>query len=156
MRKISATWLVLIQWALAVEWLHSGWGKWSGPGFMGNIGKTFIGFTAKNPNGWYVSFLNSTATPHAIVFGNIIRSGELLIGIALVLGGVLLLAKKRLPAVAIWLLVVAFFGGALMNLNFYFAAGWTSPSTWGVNVVMCLAELILGLCYLLNRRELSS
>lgn len=156
MKRASTIWIVLIQWVLAYEWLHSGWGKWAGPGFMNNIGKTLNGFITNNPNTAYASFLNNSALPNAELFGQIIRTSEIAVGIALVLGGVLLLAQKRLHPVATWLLVLALFGGALMNLNFYLASGWTSPSTWGVNVVMALAQLILGLYYLTNRKELAS
>lgn len=156
MKKTSVVWLVLIQWVLAYEWLHSGWGKWSGPGFMANISETLAGFIAKNPNTGYVAFLNRTAVPNAALFGNLIRIGELSIGIALLLSGVLLLYKKRLDPTVIWILVLAFLAGVIMNLNFYFAAGWTSPSTAGINLVMGLISLILGLCYFTNRRGLAS
>lgn len=156
MKKTSVAWFVLIQWVLAFEWLHSGWGKWSGSGFMTNINKTLSGFSTKNPNTWYANFLNNTAVPNAEVFGNVIRSSELLVGIALALAGILLLTQKRLHPLSLWVLVIACFGGALMNLNFFLASGWTSPSTWGVNVVMGLVQLILGLHYLLNRKELTN
>ena len=156
MKKTSVVWLVLIQWVLAYEWLHSGWGKWSDPAFMAGIGKSLAGFAAKTPYGWYANFLKSTAIPNAQVFGNVTRSGELLVGTALLLGGIVLLARKRLPAVAIWLVAIACFGGALMNVNFYLSAGWSSPSTSGINLVMGLVELILGIYYIANRKELAA
>jgi uncharacterized membrane protein YphA (DoxX/SURF4 family) len=155
MKKVSVIWLILIQWVLAYQWLHSGWGKWTQIGFMSNISKSLEGFAAKTSYTIYSGFLKSTAIPNAELFGNLIRGGEIAVGIALVLGGILLLKLKHLPTYAIWLVIIAFFGGALMNLNFFLAAGWTSPSTWGVNVVMGLTHLILGLYYLLNRRELN-
>src|SRR6185503_12697071 len=148
MKKASIVWIVLVQWVLAFKWLHSGWGKWAAPGFMDNIGKALAGFADKNPCPWYANFLNSTIIPHADTFGNAIRTGELLVGVILALAGLLLLAKRRLSPAATWILVLAFFGAALMKLNFYLAAGWTSPSTWGVNLVMGLIHLILGLYYL--------
>ena len=156
MKKISVLWLVLIQWALAVEWLHSGWGKWSQPGFMANIGKTLMGFADKTPYTSYGSFLRNTAVANAEMFGNAIRTGEILVGAALVLGGIMLLAKKSLPAPVTWLMVIALLGAAVMNFNFFFAAGWSSPSTWGVNLVMGLIQLILALYYIINRKELAS
>jgi hypothetical protein len=156
MKKASVIWLVFVQWVLAFEWLHSGWGKWSAPGFMDNIGKSLEGFAAKTPYTAYASFLKSSVVPNAELFGNTIRTGELAVGVALALGGILLLTQKRLPAVATWLLAIACFGGALMNLNFFLASGWSSPSTWGVNMVMGLALFILGVYYLTNRRQLAS
>ena len=156
MKRTSIIWLVLIQWALAFEWLHSGWSKWSGPGFITNIGKTLQGFATKTPYTSYGSFLQNSVIPHSELFGNIIRSGEILVGIALVLGGLLLLYRKNTHPFTIWLLVTALFAGALMNLNFFLASGWSSPSAWGVNIIMGFTHLILGLHYVLNRRELAS
>ncbi len=156
MKKVSVVWLVLIQWVLAFEWLHSGWSKWSGPGFIANIGKTLEGFAAKTPYAAYSDFLGSTAIPHAQLFGNIIRIGEMASGIAFALSGIILLSQKRLPEWATWILAIISFGAALMNLNFFLASGWSSPSTWGINVLMGLLHLILGIYYVTNRRELAS
>lgn len=156
MKKVSLTWVVLVQWVLAYEWLHSGWGKFANPGFMTNIEKSLQGFTDKTSYSAYAGFLKSSVIPNADLFGNLIRSGEIAVGVALVIAGLILLAKKRLPETITWLLVFAFFGGALMNLNFFLAAGWSSPSTWGVNVVMGLIHFILGVCYMLNRKSLAN
>jgi len=156
MKKASVIWLVLVQWVLAFEWLHSGWGKWSDPAFITNIGKTLTAFAAKNPSPWYTNFLNNTALPHAETFGNAIRTGELSVGIVLALMGLLLLAKKRLAPAGVWIMIIALFAAALMNLNFYLAAGWTSPSTSGINVVMGLIHIVLALYYVCNRKELTS
>ena len=154
MKKASVVWIVLIQWALAIEWLHSGWGKWAESGFMANIGKTLGSFADKTPYAAYGNFVRDTVIPNAELFGNAIRSGEILVGAALVLGGIILLSKKSLPPIATWLVGIALIGGALMNLNFFLAAGSTSPSTWGVNVVMFLIQLVLAIYYLSNRKDL--
>ncbi len=156
MKRASVVWLVLIQFVLAFEWLHSGWGKWASPGFMDNIGKTLEGFAAKTPYKAYGTFLNNTAVSNADLFGNTIRLGEMGVGIALVVGGILLLSQKKLPSWAIALMVIAFLGGALMNLNFFLASGWSSPSTWGVNMIMGFIHLILAVYYFTNRRDLAS
>ncbi len=156
MKRASIVWLVLIQWALAFEWLHSGWGKWTGPGFIDNIGKTLEGFAAKTPYTAYADFLTSFAIPNAHLFGNMIRTGEMATGLALAIGGILLLSQKRLSEWASWLIALACFGGALMNLNFFFASGWSSPSAWGINLLMAFIGIILGIYYTTNRRELAS
>ncbi len=148
-------WLVLIQWALAIEWLHSGWGKWSDPGFINNIGKTLETFAAKTPYKSYGSFLSSNVVPNAHTFGNMIRSGEVLVGLALALSGLWLINRKMLPMWGIWAVIIACFGAALMNLNFFLASGWSSPSTWGVNLIMCLIEIVLGVFYIKNMKELA-
>ncbi|MCL5411746.1 MAG: hypothetical protein M1150_03330 [Patescibacteria group bacterium] len=144
--RINFDWLVLIQMVIGYEWLQSGWEKIHSGTFASTIGKTLAAFTAaKNPNGWYVDFLKSSAIPNKELFANLTMYGELLVGIAL-LGGGLLLLFTSLGGYArayFWVLLAALVGGALMNLNFYFAAGWTSPSTSSVNVIMFLIELIL-------------
>ena len=155
MKKVSVVWLVLIQFVLAYEWLHSGWGKWSETGFISNIAKTLSSFADKTPFTHYGDFLRNIAIYNAELFGNIIRTGEILVGTALVVGGILLLYKKNLPEPATWLLAIALLGGALMNLNFFLAAGSTSPSTWGVNMVMGLIHLILAIYYVINRKWLA-
>lgn len=156
MKRAPVIWLVLIQFVLAYEWLHSGWGKWANPGYMDNIGKTLEGFAAKTPYSGYGTFLKNTALTNADLFGNSIRLAEIGVGIAFVLGGIILLSQKRLPSWAVAIIVIAFFGGALMNLNFFLAAGWSSPSTWGVNMVMGFIHLILAIYYFTNRRDLAS
>ena len=154
-KKTSYVWLLLIQFALAFEWLHSGWGKWTGSAFMDNLGKTLEGFAAKTQYDSYGSFLTNTVIPNTEVFGNIIRSGEVLVGLAFVIGGIVLLYRKSLPTPVTWILVAAFFGGALMNLNFFLASGATSPSAWGLNLLMSLLQIILGLHYIFNRKDLA-
>jgi thiosulfate dehydrogenase (quinone) large subunit len=156
MKRISFLWVVLIQWVLAYEWLHSGWGKWSSPGFITNISKTLEGFAAKTPYTVYGDFLRGTAIPNAELFGNMIRGGEVLVGLALVIGGLLLLWKKRIPTYVSWIVAASLFGGALMNLNFFVAAGWSSPAVWGVNMVMGLINLILAILYIKSRKDLAS
>lgn len=156
MKKTSIIWLTLIQFVLAYQWLHSGWGKWSAPGFINNIGSTLAGYATKTPHAWYADFLGTVVVPNAALFGNMIRTGELAVGIALLLGGLLLLKNKKLPTGLSWLLVVANLGGALMNLNFYLATGATSPSSAGINIVMCLTHLVLAGFYASSRRELAS
>jgi uncharacterized membrane protein YphA (DoxX/SURF4 family) len=156
MKRASVVWLMLIQFVLAFEWLHSGWGKWAKPGFMDNIGKTLEGFATKTPYKAYGAFLNNTAVGNADLFGNSIRIGEIGVGIALALSGIILLTKKRLPSWAVAAMVIALLGGALMNLNFFLASGWSSPSTWGINMTMGFIQLILAIYYITNRRELTS
>lgn len=144
----SMVWLVLIQWVMAVEWLQSGWGKFTDSKFMDGIEKTLGAFSSpKNPNEWYASFLRDTAVPNADMFGNLVRTSELLGGLVLLIGGFLVLRSGVTKTVA-WVLAVTLLGLAFMNTNFYFAAGYTSPSTAGVNMVMGLTQLILGVFYL--------
>lgn len=155
MKKSSVVWLALIQLVLALEWLHASWGKWVEAGFMANIGKTLTGFAEQAVFPGYGDFLRSIAVPNAELFGNVIRSSEALVGIAFILSALILLYTKRLPVPAVWLTAAALLGGALMNFNFYLAAGAGNASTWGLNVVMGLIQLILAGYYFSNRLYLA-
>ena len=156
MKKTSVIWLVLIQFVLAYEWLHSGYGKWVEAGFMTNIGKTLNNFADKTPYTLYGDFLQGIAVPNSELFGNVIRTGEILVGITLIVGGILLFHKRYLPKPASWLIAITLLGGAFMNLNFFLAAGSTSPSTWGVNMVMGFIHLILAIYYISNHKDLAN
>ena len=153
MRNVSVLWVVLIQWVLALEWLMSGYGKFAKPDFMANIGKTLSTFGSKATNPSYAQFLNQTAVPMASLFGNLTRYGELLGGLALLIGGWLVLRHKKVSNLVKAIVLLALIGLAFMNLNFYLAAGWSSPSTAGINLTMGLIEAILALCYIQLLRE---
>ncbi|QQS23238.1 hypothetical protein IPM19_01580 [bacterium] len=122
---------------------------------MTNIATTLGSFAEKTSYKAYADLLYTVIIPRAELFGNIIRTSEVLVGAALLLGGAWLLYKKSLPTPVAALLVLALLGGAAMNLNFFLAAGWSSPAVWGINTVMGLIHLILAIAYGYNRRNLS-
>ena len=114
--KSSLFWLVVrvyVGWI----WLNAGWAKvmnpaWFGPdagaslkGFiMGALSKT----TGAHPDvqGWYAYFLEHFVLPNVTVWSNFVAVGELLVGIALIVG---------------FLTGISAFFGVLMNLNFLLA-----------------------------------
>lgn len=147
--KGAFLWLVFIQWVIAFEWIKSSWGKFAEPDFMNNISKTLGAFSSPgNPNEWYASFVRERLLPNANLFGNVTRFSELLAGLALALGGAWLLTQRNLRKPVALVVLIALVGGALLNFNFYFAAGWTSPSAEGINLVMGLVQLVLAGYYL--------
>lgn len=153
-KQVSVVWLVLIQWVIAYEWLQSGWGKFASSGFMDGIEKTLQGFASKTNFGFYADFLNAFAVPNPALFGNVVRFSEMAAGLALAVGGLLVLKFNQLPKPVTIVLVAALYGGAILNANLYMAAGWSSPSTAGINIIMFLVQAILGTFYLttlLNR-----
>ncbi len=155
MKKVSIVWIILIQWVLAFEWLHSGWGKWIKPDFMAGISGTLSTFASKTPHLIYGNFLNTYIVPNALLFGQLIRLGEIVVGVVLVLSGLALILKKGLKNNLAILIGIVCFGSAFMNLNFFLASGWSSPSTWGINLVMMIIEIILGVFYIKSRNELN-
>jgi thiosulfate dehydrogenase [quinone] large subunit len=130
--KLSYLWLV-VRVYIGWEWLVAGWAKVTSPVWTGNLAGTALsgflkGAMAKTAGAhpdvsmWYAQFLQHTVLPNAASFSYLVAYGELLVGIALILGA--------------FTGVAAFFG-AFMNMNYLFAG------TISTNPVMFLLELLL-------------
>lgn len=120
--RLSWIWLILRLW-LGWQWLESGWGKVQNPAWTGpNSGAPITGFvngalqntTGEHPDvpGWYAWFLQNIVQPNAGLWSKLVAYGEVLVGVALVLG--------------IFTGIAAFFGG-FMNFN-YLLAGTVSTN----------------------------
>lgn len=123
------------------QWLMAGWEKVTDPAWTGgNAGGALRGFiqAALSKAGgahpdvqtWYASFLQNTVLPHVNVWSHLVAYGELLVGIALILG--------------IFTGIAAFFG-LFMNLN-YLLAGTVSvnPILFTLSIGLILAWKIAG------------
>lgn len=133
-KKDFSAWLVVVRLLLGVEWFMAGLEKVleTAPTFPEGMAGTLGFFASSNPNGWYVNLINNAFLPNANLFGYLVMWGELVIGVTLILG-----------------LFVNFsaIGSIFMNLNFFFAAGWLSPSTSSINWMMAGLGFILLLGY---------
>ncbi len=122
--RFSWFWLI-VRLYTGYEWFTAGWGKLTSsseaPGWLGaKAGTSLAGFvngalaktTGSNPSvqGWYATFLQNVILPHVHFWSYIVVFGEILVGIALILG--------------IFTGIAAFFGG-FMNVN-YLLAGTVS------------------------------
>ena len=118
-------------------WLEAGLEKVQNPAWTGSTAgvamKGFIMGAIAKASGehpavqdWYAGFLNSVVIPNISVFSYLVAYGELLVGIALILG--------------IFTGIAAFFGG-LMNMNFLLAG------TVSTNPILFLFELFLILAW---------
>lgn len=128
-------WTIVRLW-VGWEWLTSGWVKVFGTGrevWVGSkagvaLTSLFNGALAKsegaNPDvqAWYAWFVHNIALPGSKVFSYIIAYGEIIIGIALILG------LLTVPALLI---------GVIINLN-YLLAG-----IGGINPILLTLEAIL-------------
>ncbi len=128
--------------AFGLQFLKSSYGKITGGKFVEGLTPTLKKFASENPNTWYKDFLNGSAIPNSQMLGNLVMWGELLSGIAMTIGSLYLLLNKGKGRAAQIILVLGLIGGAFLNFNFYFAAGWTGPSTEGINLLMLVIEII--------------
>lgn len=132
--KMAWFWLVMRLY-LGWEWLQAGWDKVHNPAWAGSdAGAALTGFVqgalAKTGGAhpdvqwWYAWFLEHAILPHAAVWSNLVAWGELLVGVALILG---------------FLVGVSAFFGMFMNLN-YMLAGTVSVNpiwfTLGIGLVL--------------------
>jgi len=134
--KLSLLWLILrlyVGW----EWTVAGWAKvinpvWVGPkagiAVEGFLNGALLKTTGPHPDvsGWYSAFITNFALPNSVLFSYLVAFGELVVGIALILG--------------IFTGIAAFFG-AFMNMNYLFAG------TVSVNPLLFLLQLFLILAW---------
>jgi thiosulfate dehydrogenase [quinone] large subunit len=133
--KWSWVWLI-VRVNLGYQWLSAGIGKIGNPVWTGDkAGAAISGFvagalqktTGDHPDvqGWYAWFLENLVQPNTKTFGFLVAYGEVLVGIALILG--------------LFTGIAAFFGG-FMNLN-YLLSGTvsTNPILLFLSLVVILA-----------------
>ncbi|MFZ5992506.1 MAG: DoxX family membrane protein [Deinococcota bacterium] len=124
--RLAPFWLVLRVY-LGWQWLEAGWGKLTNPAgvWVGEkAGVAVTGFlkgaltktTGEHPDvtGWYAWFISNVALPNAKVFSYLVVFGEILVGLALILG--------------LFTGLAAFFAG-FMNAAFLLA-GTVSANPW--------------------------
>jgi thiosulfate dehydrogenase [quinone] large subunit len=128
-------WLPLRLYA-GYEWLTSGLGKLSNPAWTGdNAGAAVTGFVrgalektgGAHPDvqGWYAWFLQNVVLPNAALWSYLVTWGEILVGIALILG--------------LFTGIAAFFG-AFMNMNYLLAGTVSSnPILLAIAILLVLA-----------------
>ncbi|GIW25179.1 DoxX family membrane protein [Meiothermus sp.] len=124
--RLSPIWLVLRVY-LGWHWLEAGWGKLTNPAgvWVGDKAGTAVGgfleralskTTGDHPDvtGWYAWFIQNVALPNKVLFSYLVTFGEIMVGIALILG--------------IFTGLAAFFAG-FMNAAFLLA-GTVSSNPW--------------------------
>lgn len=138
--KASWFWLI-VRVYVGWQWLEAGWSKihssaWVGP----DAGSAITGFingalqktAGAHPDvqGWYAYFLQNVVLPHASTWSHVVAYGEVLVGIALIIG--------------MFTGIVAFFG-LFMNLN-YLLAGTVSvnPILFTLSIGLILAWKVAG------------
>ncbi len=134
--RMSWVWLV-VRLYVGWQWLEAGWTKLHSPVWVGSQAgvavKGFLMGALQKANGphpdvqsWYAGFVQGFALQHTVLFSYLVTYGEILVGVALILG--------------IFTAVAAFFG-AFMNVN-YLLAGTVS-----INPVLLVLEVFLMLAW---------
>ncbi len=139
-RRMAWLWLV-VRLYVGWVWLMAGWEKIGDPVWTGGqSGVALTGFVkgalaktvGEHPDvsGWYASFLQNFVANHAAFWSYLVAYGELIVGIALILG--------------LFTTLAAFFGG-FMNLN-YLLAGTVSinPQLLVLALLLLAAHKIVG------------
>lgn len=133
---------LVILLSIGAIWLRSSIGKITGGKFVAALAPTLGKFASNNPNSWYSDFLKGTVIPNATFFGSLIMWGEFLSSVSIILGSLYLLLNKKENKIVEYLFLVGLIGGIFLNINFYFASGWMSPSTESLNLLMFVIQLI--------------
>lgn len=130
--RLAWVWL-LLRLYIGYEWVAAGWGKIGTPAWTGdNAGAAIKGFlmgalektAGAHPDvsGWYAALIQNVFLPNAEILSYLIAYGEVVVGVALILG--------------LFTGAAAFFGG-FMNLNYLFAG------TVSVNPLMLVIQVLL-------------
>ena len=138
--RLAWFWLI-VRLYVGWQWLTAGWEKCTDPQWVGqSAGGALSGFiqgaiqksVGAHPDvqDWYAAFLQHAVLPYAHMWSYCVTYGELLVGIALVVG--------------IFTGVAAFFG-AFMNLNYLLAgAVSTNPILFTLAIGIILARKVAG------------
>src|SRR5215203_2936758 len=140
--RLSPLWLV-VRVYLGYLWLVAGWEKLVDPSgvWVGSkAGAAVAGFAqgamqqtaGEHPQvtGWYAAFLKNVVIPNAALFSYLVTFGEILVGIALILG--------------LFTGIAAFFGG-FMNASYVFAGvAGANPLMFLLAVLIMMAWRVAG------------
>lgn len=131
-REGELPWMRILVFVVGLLWLNSALHKLLDPGYVGGFAGTMSFFALQNPNQWYADFLTGFVVPNAVAFAWAIVIGQLLVALSFIFGGL-----TRIGAI----------GGILLSVNFFFAAGHLSPSTWSINLLLIALQVV----FLLSR-----
>lgn len=134
--RFAWLWL-LLRWYIGYEWLVAGYTKLVNSHWVGeNAGTAVSGFLQQalqktsgahpDVSSAYAWFITNIALPNAAIFSYLVTFGELLVGVALIVG---------------ILTTFAALGGAFMNLNYLFAGAVS------INPLMLIVQILLVLAW---------
>ena len=116
--------LLLLRLAISYVWLNAGFSKLFNSQFINTFSGTLNSFAKGTHYSFYADILKDNIIPHAQIFAQLTIWGEILTGVAFLLGFPLFLGAAI---------------GIFMNLNYFFVAT-TIPSQF-LNIIMIFSQL---------------
>jgi thiosulfate dehydrogenase (quinone) large subunit len=123
--------LASIQLIIGWEWFVSGTNKVLSGNFPQSLLDTLNSGIQNNPNSWYITFLQKIVVPNSVSFGYLVEWTEVMVGLALLVGAIILVGKPRMRgdsqhaiviAVSVAVILLAAVG-AFFTVNFHFWMG---------------------------------
>lgn len=121
--KLNNFSLFLLRLAISYIWLRAGLSKLLDEQFISTFPQTLTKFAEGTTYDFYSIFIHNCILPHSLIFAQLTVWGEILTGIAFLLGFPMTLAVSA---------------GIFMNINYFFVAT-TIPSQF-LNILMIVSE----------------
>ena len=115
--------LLLLRLSISYIWLSAGLSKLFNPKFLDAFPGTISSFASKTHFSFYADFLRDNILPNSQIFAQLTIWGEILAGVAFLLG---------------FPLAIAVVVGVFMNLNYYFVA--TSAPSQFLNILLIFSQ----------------
>lgn len=116
--------LVLLRLSIGYIWLTAGFNKLLDKNFIDAFPQTIKHFIDISPYSFFSNFLTDSVLPNYQIFAQLVIWGEILTGIAFLIG---------------FPLSIAFIAGAFMNITYFLAANTSAPQF--LNILMVFAQL---------------
>lgn len=123
--KLSSISLLLLRLAISYVWLTAGLSKLFNPQFISTFPNTLSTFAKNSPHQFYSDFIAQNIMPYSYIFSQLVVWGEVLTGIAFLIG---------------FPLSIALIAGVFMNLNYFLVAN-TTPSQF-LNILMVFSQFV--------------
>ena len=158
--------LLAVTIVIGYEWFISGLVKFVRGDFPAGLADELRGKLATT-SGWYGDFMKSTVIPNAKLVGSVVETSEILAGVALIAGPMILLfawnrISDRTRCAVLLVMAAAAIGGAFLAINFHLANDGSHP--WllpgdafdeGIDLdsVLPAIQIVIGIvCVILFRR----
>ena len=127
--KLNGLSLLALRLSISYIWLNAGFHKLFSSDFINSFPNTLKGFAENSSFSFYTNFLNTYIVPNSQIFAQLTIWGEILTGIAFLLG---------------FPMLIAVLAGIFMNLNYYFVA--TSAPSQFLNIILIFSQFAAYSC----------